>query len=84
MSPKHSHKTSAAFLNVSRFSTIGKEMISPSPSSYDTNKYKSIGVDLIQGGAPNNILALKKAENKFIHDKMFPFLVKDRLPPSKS
>jgi hypothetical protein len=85
LSPKNPHKNSSTFLNnVSRFSDAAKNMISPSPSTYDTTKYNSLGSEMTQGGAPNNILTLRKAENKFIQDQLFPFLVRDRLQAPKS
>lgn len=37
----------------------------------------------MQGGSPNNVLALLKAEEKVINDKMFPFLVHQRMPNTK-
>jgi len=53
----------------------------PSPGSY--NPHGSFGTQPLQGGSPNNILVLQKAEQKKIVDKMFPFLVPTRMPESK-
>ena len=68
MSPKNVHQNSANFLSAGeRFKDSEKALYSPNPSTYNTAKYKAIGQDLtLGGGAPNNVLTLRKAENKFI------------------
>ena len=53
---------------------------SPGPNKYNLADYNSIGKKPLQGGAPNNVLSLQKAETKKVLDTMFPFLVKDRMP----
>jgi hypothetical protein len=55
----------------------------PSPTSYNTIDYKGISKSDMQGGSPNNILALQRAENKKMLDTMFPFLVQQRMPNTK-
>ena len=50
-----------------------------SPASYNIEDHKSISRKPLQGGAPNNVLSLHKAENKKMIDNMFPFLVKGRM-----
>lgn len=42
-------------------------------------EHKSIAKKPLQGGAPNNVLSLQKAERKKMMDYMFPFIVKNRL-----
>ena len=51
----------------------------PSPTAYNLADYNSVSRKPLQGGAPNNVLALQKAENKKMIDQMFPFLVKGRM-----
>ena len=51
----------------------------PAPTAYDLQAFNSISKKPLQGGAPNNVLSLQKAENKKIIDQMFPFLVKGRM-----
>ena len=51
----------------------------PAPSAYNLADHKSISKKPLQGGAPNNVLALQKAEKKKVIDTMFPFLVKQRM-----
>ena len=51
----------------------------PGPDSYNLADHKSISRKPLQGGAPNNVLSLQKAENKKMIDQMFPFLVKGRM-----
>ena len=52
---------------------------SPSPTAYNLADYNSVSRKPLQGGAPNNILSLQKAETKKMIDQMFPFLVKGRM-----
>lgn len=51
----------------------------PGPTAYNTLSYASVGSTSVQGGAPNNLTTLKRAEDKLLSDILFPFLVKDRL-----
>lgn len=51
----------------------------PPPTKYNLADYNSIAKKPLQGGAPNNVLSLQKAENKKLMDQMFPFLVKGRM-----
>ena len=39
-----------------------------SPASYDIHEFNSISRKMLQGGAPNNVLSLQKAENKKMID----------------
>ena len=70
--------------SVFKSSSIRKENLSgdanaPGPDKYNLADYNTIAHKPLQGGAPNNILSLQKAENKKLIDQMFPFLVKGRL-----
>ena len=40
----------------------------PPPTNYNLQDYNSISKKTLQGGAPNNILALQKAEEKRVFD----------------
>ena len=51
----------------------------PCPTAYELQSFNSIAKKPLQGGAPNNVLSLQKAENKKVIDQMFPFLVKGRM-----
>lgn len=74
---------SAAFLNKARLPNLTPSVGNPSPTTYDSNSYSTIGYQSLQGGAPNNILTLKKAEDKMLSDILFPFLVNPRMAHSK-
>jgi len=51
----------------------------PSPTAYNLADFNSVAKKPLQGGAPNNVLSLQKAETKKMIDQMFPFLVKGRM-----
>lgn len=53
----------------------------PSPGSY--NATGGIGSHPLQGGSPNNILVLQRAEHKKVVDQLFPFIVPARMPEVK-
>lgn len=55
----------------------------PPPTNYNLQDYNSISKKTLQGGAPNNILALQKAEEKRVFDQIFPFLVQTRMPEDR-
>jgi len=55
----------------------------PAPGAYNIEDYNSLSKKALTGGAPNNILALQKAEEKKLFDMMFPFLVQNRFPDPK-
>lgn len=41
-----------------------------------------MGKQNLQGGSPNNVLVLTRAEQKKVLDSLFPFLVQQRMPDS--
>ena len=55
----------------------------PSPTAYNSADYRSIGKQNLQGGSPNNVLVLQRAEQKKVLDSLFPFLVQQRMQESK-
>lgn len=83
LSVKEKDKVSAIFKAKGRSVNYSAGIGNPGPASYNTESYDAIGYKGAQGGSPNNILTLKKAEDKIISDHLFPFLVKDRLPIQK-
>ena len=64
---------------MARKSAITVDPCVPPPTKYNLQDYNSIARKPLQGGAPNNVLSLQKAENKKLIDQMFPFLVKGRM-----
>ena len=42
-----------------------------------------MGKQTLQGGSPNNVLVLTRAEQKKVLDSLFPFLVQQRMPNTK-
>ena len=65
------------------YSRISKKMLTdpdqPGPNAYNLADFDSLAKKPLQGGAPNNVLALKRAENKKLQDAMFPFIVRGRM-----
>lgn len=83
LSVKEKDRISAIFKAKGRSVNYSASIGNPGPASYNTESYDAIGHKGAQGGSPNNILTLKKAEDKIISDHLFPFIVKDRLPIQK-
>jgi hypothetical protein len=83
LSPKHSNEQTATFKTKGRLPNLTPSIGNPSPTTYDSQSHSTIGHQYLQGGSPNNVLNLKKAEDKMLSDILFPFLVKDRMPHSK-
>ena len=48
--------------------SAGVSSIDVSPASYNIEEFKSMSRKPLQGGAPNNVLSLQKAENKKMID----------------
>jgi len=65
--------------NAARGANLAGDVKAPGPTSYNLADFNSISKKPLQGGAPNNVLSLQKAENKKFYDQMFPFLVKSRM-----
>ena len=73
-------KPHAVFASVNkRKENLGSDPALPCPTAYNMADHKSISKKPLQGGAPNNVLSLQKAEKKKMIDHMFPFIVKNRL-----
>ena len=73
--PKDANKQSHIFQAQGKPAMLTGDTSFPGPTSYNGSKYLSIGNNPIQGGSPNNILTLLKAEEKMMKDNMCPFLV---------
>lgn len=73
-------KPHAVFASLNkRKANLSSDPALPCPTSYNLADHKSINKKPLQGGAPNNILSLQKAEKKRMMDQMFPFIVKNRM-----
>lgn len=79
-SPESQRSPQAVFKSsVVRKENMAGNPAAPSPTAYNLADYNSVSRKPLQGGAPNNILSLQKAETKKMIDQMFPFLVKGRM-----
>lgn len=81
---KGNDKNSSVFLAQGKKPILSSDPSFPGPTSYGGSQYTSFGQIPLQGGSPNNVLTLLKAEEKIMKDNMFPFLVQSRMPESKS
>ena len=81
---KHNEQMSSVFKSIQmRKENYNGDLSFPAPTNYNLQDFNSISKKNLQGGAPNNVLALQKAEDKKVFDQIFPFLVQTRMPEDK-